>query len=234
MKNLYLVIISILCLTFLTGCTESKELHEHAYVVAMGIDKSETQPDHIRVTFEFVIPIAFNTESNAQTSTVTTIEASSLHSAISLANTYISKELNLSHNKVLVFSEALAHDGLEQYVSAISDDKNYRTNMYITISKCSAEDYIKNTVSKLEKNPAKFYELLFRGYEYTSLLPNSYFLGYILATKSTHANPVAILTNINSDATASNSDDGFSSEELGPYDSNIKSGNVPKTRWKCH
>ena len=228
MKNLYLVIISILCLTMLTGCTESKELHEHAYVIAIGIDKSENQEDRIRVTFEFVIPIAFNAESNSQVSSITTVESTSLHSAISLANTYISKELNLSHNKVLVFSEEIAYEGLEKYVSTISNDKNYRTNMYIAISKCSAEEYIKNTKPELEKNPAKFYELLFRGYDYTSLLPNSYFLGFFLSTRSTHANPIAILTNVDTQTQETAKAIAEPNESLGPYDSNITAGNIPK------
>lgn len=229
MKNLYLIIISILCLTCLTGCTESKELHEHAYVIAIGVDKSKENLDHIRVTFEFVIPIAFDAESTSKVSTYTTIEATTLHSAISLANTYISKELNLSHNKVIVFSEELAYEGLEKYVSTIANDKNYRTNMYLAVSKCSAEEYIKNTKPQLEKNPAKFYELLFQGYNYTSMLPNSYFLGYVLSTQSTHSNPIAILTNISQQQDDTSDHQTQADESIGPYDSQITAGQIPKT-----
>ena len=232
MKNSFLhitIIISILCLGTLTGCTEAQELHEHAYVIAMGIDRSKENPDHIRVTFEFVIPIAFNAESNSKASSITTIEATTLNSAISLANTYISKELNLSHNKVIVFSQELAYEGLDKFISTISNDKNYRTNMYIAISKCSAEDYIKNTNPELEKNPAKFYELTFNGYEYTSLLANSYFLGYILASNSPYAQPTSILTSINTQSDKSTNPTEQKVEVYGPYDSNITAGNIPKT-----
>ena len=232
MKNSFhvlIILISILCLSTLTGCTEAQELHEHAYVIAMGIDRSKENPDHIRVTFEFVIPIAFNAESNNQVSSITTIEATTLHSAISLANTYISKELNLSHNKILVFSEELAYEGLDKYISTISNDKNYRTNMYIAISKCSAEEYIKNTNPQLEKNPAKFYELIFNGYDYTSLLANSYFLGYILSTNSPQAQATSILTSINIESDKSTNQQKQTHEMYGPYDSNITAGEVPKT-----
>lgn len=231
MRNSFLptvILISALCLLTLTGCSGGKELHEHAYVIAMGIDKSKEREDQIRVTFEFVIPIAFNAESTSKVSTITTIEATTLHSAMSLANTYISKELNLSHNKVIIFSEELAYDGLDKYISTIANDKNYRTNMYIAISKCSAEEYIKNTNPQLEKNPAKFYELIFTSYEYTSLLPNSYFLQYVLASNSTHAQSIAILTSVNSQGESSSSNSRTRNEVYGPYDSNITAGNIRK------
>lgn len=230
MKNLYLIIISILCFLFLGGCTDQKEINEYAYVVTMGIDKSKTNEDNIIVTFEFVIPISIDGNSLSEgkkfTST-TTVEAPSIHSAISLVNTYVSKELNLAHNKIIVFSEDMALDGLGSYVTTISNDRNFRTNMYIVISKCEAKEYIENNNPELEKNPSKYYEQLLSSYEYSGLSSNSYFLWHSLYSSSKYSQPTASIVNISND----NSNNVFSNSELlnKPNDGNYIAGQIAKS-----
>lgn len=49
-----------------------------------------------------------SSQSASSDTVIDTIESSSIESGISLANSYISKKLNLSHCKVLVISEDLA------------------------------------------------------------------------------------------------------------------------------
>lgn len=65
-----------------------------------------------KISFQLSIPSQNTTSEGSSSSspdTVTdTIESSSIESAISLANGYVSKKLNLSHCKVLVISEQVA------------------------------------------------------------------------------------------------------------------------------
>lgn len=230
MKNLYLVIISILCFLFLAGCTDQKEINEYAYVVTMGIDKSKTNSDNIVVTFEFVVPISIdegNSSEGKKFTSTTTVEAPSIHSAISLVNTYVSKELNLAHNKIIVFSEDMAFDGLQSYVSTISNDRNFRTNMYIVISKCTAKEYIENNNPELEKNPSKFYEQLLSSYEYSGLTSNSYFLWHSLYSSSRYSQPTASIVNIS----GKDNQNTFSQSDLlnKPNDGNYIAGQITKS-----
>lgn len=226
MKKILLIAISALCLFFLTGCYDKTEINEAAYVIAMGIDKSKTNPGNIEVTFEFANPIAIESDDANfdKLSTVTTIDAPSIYSAISLVNSYISKQLNLSHNKIVVFSEEIAFEDIEEYTTTIFNDRNFRTNMYILISKCSAQNYINNTKPGLEKNISKFYELLLTSYPYTGFTANSYLFGFILASQSTYREPVALLSNI-SNTTHSQQ---IHQQSYKPNDATVTAGEINK------
>lgn len=65
----------------------------------------------LKVSFQLSIPSQNTTTeggSSGADTVIDTLEASSLESAISLGNAFISKKLNLSHCKVLVISEQVA------------------------------------------------------------------------------------------------------------------------------
>lgn len=65
----------------------------------------------LKISFQLSVPSGNSSDSSQPASSDTvidTIESSSIESGISLANSYISKKLNLSHCKVLVISEELA------------------------------------------------------------------------------------------------------------------------------
>lgn len=66
----------------------------------------------LKVSFQLSIPSS-NTSSEGGSSSgsdtvIDTIESSSFESAVSLANGFISKKLNLAHCKVIVISEQIA------------------------------------------------------------------------------------------------------------------------------
>ena len=65
----------------------------------------------LKVSFQLSIPSKNTSESDSSSgadTVIDTLESSSIESAISLANSFISKKLNLSHCKVLVISEQVA------------------------------------------------------------------------------------------------------------------------------
>ncbi|MBE5822411.1 MAG: Ger(x)C family spore germination protein [Clostridiales bacterium] len=232
MKKLCLIIFSIISIFFLTGCYDKLEANEVAYVLAIGIDKSENNPDNFSITFEFVLPMAVenNSGSDSKASTYTTVEATSLYSAVNLVNSYISKEINLSHNKLVVFSEEVAIDGLSEHTSTIAHDRHFRSNMHILISKCKAKDYIEKTTSIFEKNPAKFYQSLFETYKYTGFTDNSYLADYIIKSSYTTSQPVAMLGNISlsTDDTTKEESNVLPNETYKPNNANYLSGKIEK------
>ena len=111
-----LFIILILPLFFLTGCSEDSSIENLAYVIAIGIDKGEN--NLLRLSLQFATPESASSgnggsgSGSTSESTITTADCSSIDSGINLINSYISKKINLSHCKVVVFSEELAADGI--------------------------------------------------------------------------------------------------------------------------
>ncbi len=115
------IIFLLLCFVFLlTGCYDARELDDLAYVIAIGIDKGDKTD--LKVTFQIAIPVNIAGEGSStgkETSTLLTIDSDSVYGAVSKANTEISKEINLSQNKMIVFSEELAKERIRRLYKSL-------------------------------------------------------------------------------------------------------------------
>ena len=70
------------------------------------------EQDELRVSFQISIPSQNTSESGSSSDSadtvIDTVDCSSVESGISLANSFVSKKLNLAHCKVIVISEEVA------------------------------------------------------------------------------------------------------------------------------
>lgn len=125
--------------------------------------------NELKVTFEFTMPNSSgeNASSDVAPMIINSVDASSLDSAINLMNTYVSKEISLSHCKAIVISESLASKGISKLLYSIMNKVQIRPNANIIISKCLAKDFIQNSQPKLENLVAKYYEIAPASSEYT-------------------------------------------------------------------
>lgn len=179
-KIIALILISIFSLFTLTGCKyEDNSIENLAYVIALGIDKGEE--NLLKLSFQFATPSSDSGSSGSSDSdtTTTTVECSSISSGFNLMNSYISKKLNLSHCKVIIFSEELAAMGITEEVQTLINKIQIRPDSSIIISKCSASDFIENAKPNLMTLIARYYEIVvtsgkYTGYYYNSTLENFY------------------------------------------------------------
>lgn len=179
-KIIALILISIFSLFTLTGCKyENNSIENLAYVIALGIDKGEE--NLLKLSFQFATPSSDSGSSGSSDSdtTTTTVECSSISSGFNLMNSYISKKLNLSHCKVIIFSEELAAMGITEEVQTLINKIQIRPDSSIIISKCSASDFIENAKPNLMTLIARYYEIVvtsgkYTGYYYNSTLENFY------------------------------------------------------------
>lgn len=179
-KIIALILISIFSLFTLTGCKyENNSIENLAYVIALGIDKGED--NLLKLSFQFATPSSDSGSSGSSGSdiTTTTVECSSISSGFNLMNSYISKKLNLSHCKVIIFSEELAAIGITEEVQTLINKIQIRPDSSIIISKCSASDFIENAKPNLMTLIARYYEIVvtsgkYTGYYYNSTLENFY------------------------------------------------------------
>ncbi|MCX7923320.1 MAG: Ger(x)C family spore germination protein [Clostridia bacterium] len=193
------LIVSILC-GLLSGCYDRREVDELAYVLAIGLDKGKT--NKLKITLQIAVPMAIGGGGEGggdaeKASTIVTLESASMYAGLDLANNFVSKQLNLSHAKVLVVSKELAQEGgIEGFMMALPRGREIRPNMFIAVSRQSAEEYIRAVKPVLEVNPAKFYELNFRAYRYTGFTANTDLHDFYLKMKSLYSQPVAILAGV--------------------------------------
>lgn len=166
MNNRLLIILKVLTIlviltVFTIGFNHNQDIDDFAYAVALGIDSATN--DNLKVTFQFTKPKSSGESgsgSEAAPSYIYSVEASSVTSAINLINTYISRQVNLSHCKVVVISEKLAQNGISKEVNSLINDVQLRPDTSIIISRCNSRYFIENSDPNLESLVSKYYEII--------------------------------------------------------------------------
>ena len=148
-----------------------------AYVTALGIDIAEN--NMLSLTFQISIPESSSSSgsgsSQSSKSECTTVQCSSINSGISLANSYISKQINLSHCKVIVFSEEIASKGLNNFIDTLSNNIEIRPNCNVIISRGTAKKFIEEAEPSIETLTARYYEVALKSSEYTGYTTSTQF-----------------------------------------------------------
>ena len=166
MKN-FLVTVMILLSFTLCGCYDFQEIDKSAYVIALGIDKGENGYNY---TFQISSPLAMGGggevgsmgegEENSRVENII-IGSDSLSDARANLNNFLSKKINLSHLKIIVFSEEVTKIGLSPHLPFLLREREIRPNTRLAVSASSAEDFLKGINPALEANTAEYYDLVF-------------------------------------------------------------------------
>ncbi len=200
-----LVVISLLIVMSVSGCYDQREIDELAYPLAVGLDVG--QANELRMTLQLAAPLAIGGGGGGEsgggggggegeTSSIITVDTPSIYSGLDLINNIISKEINLSHAKVIIISRKLAENGISHYIQAIQRGREFRPDMFILVSNEPPDKYLENMKPILESNPAKYYELLL-GKDYASSFSDVRMSEFHYANESDFMEPTAILTGSN-------------------------------------
>lgn len=170
-----------------------------AYVLVIGIDKGTD--NNLEVSFQFSTT-SKSTESGSTEKTPTvmdTVTAPSLSTAVNLMDSYIGKELNMSHCKVIIFSEELAEEGISEEIYTLINDTQVRPSANIVVSKCDAKFYMEQTSPELENLISKYYEIFTNSSKYTGFKPDATIGDFFNAIICKTCEPVAILGGISTE-----------------------------------
>ncbi len=110
LKNIFIIIIILVLLGAFNPSYISLDIDNLVYVTAIGIDIGKEEK--FNVSFQFTSGSA-HSESGSSSNPpliINSVEASSIDSAVNLMNAYMAKELNLSHCRIVVFSEEVAYN----------------------------------------------------------------------------------------------------------------------------
>ena len=105
----------ILLVVFASAFSSSYTYHNMsnlAYVLALGIDVGENSKMKVSAQFTNSDSFSPSSSSSDEASSIFLVsgEANSIYSCLNLINTYIGKEINLSHCSVVIVSEAFAKE----------------------------------------------------------------------------------------------------------------------------
>jgi len=173
MKKILIFLIPLI----LTGCYDETEPDNFSYVTAVGIDKAE-EADNYYFTIQFAKTAAISggaSEEGGKGGEIVEniiVEAPTLYSAVNWSNHILSKNLSMSHIKLIVFSEEIAKAGVKNITETIVRSQEIRPNIYFAVSETKASEYLKNVKPIIEINPAKYYQLLFEKNNYGGIPKN--------------------------------------------------------------
>jgi len=199
-KAAILLLLAIIS-NLLCGCYDSRETDRIAYVIAAGVDKGKT--NSLRITFQLAIPknIGGGGQSGGgggeETFSIVVVEAPSLYAGMIIAEAFLSRQVNLSHAKVIVFSKEMAEEGVEKHINSMYRSREFRLNMHIVVSRTSAEEFIRSVKPKAEANPAKYYEFAMERYKYNGFAADSRFYYFYSKIRSHSSQAFAVLSGVN-------------------------------------
>ena len=154
------IIILCLCTVFIFGgCSYGEDVDNQSFVIAVGIDKGEVYP--LRLTFVFANPSKNSSKEEKSPSSpnpdIVTVEAPTTFSAVRKLDAIKSKEINLTHTKIVVFAEEIAKTGVGEFLSGFASSRAFRPNTYVCISE-NAEDYLSAVKPSQEEFIEKYYD----------------------------------------------------------------------------
>lgn len=239
-KRTLIVLISFIMCLSMTGCFDKREVDDLVNPIAIGFDKGQGRS--IKMTLQIAIPtkVAGGGEGGGggggkESVSYTTVEAPSIYSGLNMINSYVSKQLNMSQIKVLVFSEELAREGVEKYINALMRGREFRPNSYVLVARGSgnaAERYLRAVEPELESNPAKYYEMVLSAYSYTGFSANTSLMNFYKNMVNEASQPLAVLADISKfeksdDINTDNSTYREKGRDL-PLEGDFKAGDMPK------
>ncbi|MBQ7075277.1 MAG: hypothetical protein IJM94_00600 [Clostridia bacterium] len=158
MKKILLIVLIIITLT---GCYGNSDINKLAYLMAIGIDNGE-------YTFQFANPINFVGKENgfgseAENSSLKTVTVSgdSLFEAFSIAQSRITKTIDTSYLKLLLFNKLYKNGNIGSDTRAIEQSPNFHKDVYVAICETPCKEFLDAITTPLEINPAKYYENIF-------------------------------------------------------------------------
>ena len=173
LKWIFIITTSIIFLYAFSASYRSQNIDQLDYAVAISVDNLPDS-DNLEVSFEFTDSGTYSVNSSSEDSEpiINTVVAPSVSSAINIINAYVGKQLNLSHCKVIVFSQEFAKKGILSEVSYLMNSTQIRPTTNIIIANNNAKEYLENSISSLEQVLTKYYEIFPSSSEYTGYTSN--------------------------------------------------------------
>lgn len=205
LKHIFIFLVSISFILAYSYSYNALGISNISLFVAIGIDSGDD--DDLQVTFQFtdISPVSQSGSTETKVPSTFTINAPSVHAAISMMSTYTGKETNLSHCKLIVISEELASSDISSLISSLSNNSQIRPSTNIVISKNTAKDYLDNSSPIFDNLITKHYETFVNSGKYTGYTANITISDFFSALNSSTKEPVAILGKVSNYSSPFNS-----------------------------
>ncbi len=164
-------------LFMLVGCWDMEEIDQRAYVLGIGLDKSDVK-GFIEITYLISNPEAGSTQEGGGSSEPThetiTFNASDFIQSQNIANAVIAKAITYDILDFFIVSEELAKDkDFVRWMYDATKDREIRRDSKIIVTKEEAKTFIDQNKPKLETRRHEYFETMFVHATEIGFIPNS-------------------------------------------------------------
>ncbi|OBA02357.1 spore germination protein KC [Paenibacillus polymyxa] len=160
MRKVAVLCCLLLCSVLLGGCWDRREVNDVAFVMGTGLDK---EGDQYRITMQIALPGQLGSSGSTgggggtrgtKSYYLESKTGPSFRGAIAEEQREVSRTLNYSHRRVLLFGEALAREGISKMMDVIARIPQNRLSSLIVITKGSAMEMLQAD-APIEQYPAE-------------------------------------------------------------------------------
>ncbi|MGB9780214.1 Ger(x)C family spore germination protein [Caldanaerobacter sp.] len=189
-QKIFTIILMVFLPLLLTGCWDKIEIEDRAFVMAIGIDLSQSNKRYL-VTFQFpnVAQLAKGSGGGGsggseKPSFAVSEVADTIFSASRHISARLDKALYLGHTQAIIFGKEVVEDKARFQEVLDSLDRSYELSrkVYLLVTPGKAQDILLKKYD-LEPNTGAYIRDIFKHYNLTSIFPS---VNYNKITKSLH------------------------------------------------
>ncbi len=181
------ILLLIPCLFLLSGCYDMKEISDELYAIILAVDKTDEG-----IKLSVAVPIYASTEENS--ATTFSVEAEDISLGLDKLDRFVPRRISLLHLKTVIFSEELAESGLFKHTESIQKHMETTNAMGVMVSRCPAEELLKQMCEQTSGNIASETELLMLSGRYNTFYPKVLFEDFYNDMKSVYRSASAPLS----------------------------------------
>lgn len=139
-KKSVIFLMVVFLLASMSGCWDSKELNQIAFVLAMSLDKDE-QTGRIQTTIQVIRPSAINRQQGGSRESpyeVISSTGKTIFDAVRNANKQMDRRFRFVHLKIIVIGEKMARSGLSPLIDFVSRAQGIRQTTWIVVTRDNA------------------------------------------------------------------------------------------------
>lgn len=185
---------ALLFCMLLSGCSQSSQVENHAYVLVMGMDRLED--GQIQMTVQIPKISGGSGESSGQGSgqenyTQLTVKAEDYEAALEALNWASPRDLNLSQIKLLVFSRKLAEETrFGEIIESIAQTERLYTAARVAICEGKAKDFVSAIQPNIGTRISTDINAMYEHYISSGYVPESSLADLFYLTKSVYSDPM--------------------------------------------
>ncbi|WP_159887754.1 Ger(x)C family spore germination protein [Paenibacillus puerhi] len=145
--RILLLLVAMVSLTAITGCSHTKQLNKISFVTAIGLDKGDSGVNvHALIAvpgkFSALSPGGGGGSAGQLPNYILSSEGTDIAEALFKMNRDTARDMNFGHTRLILFSEELAEEGIEPYLDLFMRREEFQINPWIAVTKGNTKDIL--------------------------------------------------------------------------------------------